>query len=344
MKTCGTTLNLLGLPRILDIAREHASLPSVYRCFYSRKSYFFPERQKGPHREWKNEVQYLDGIFENGAAYTVGKVNGDHWLLYITNPSSDASNSPVACATSLPDAYDASGSPEKILPAPADPPKVSQRTDYTIEILMTRLSPNATQSFIFGPDADESEESPSSRAQTLSSTIGISDLFPPHLTTLDAFAFSPCGYSSNALLKWGNAAEGREAPGAGTDDEGGEGYYTIHVTPEEGWSYASFECNVPLASRQAPQPQSIPDIRTLVRRVVDIFQPGRLSLTLFISSEGNSEAEEERGESAVEAAQRAFRAALTSSAAAGGAYKRTDKINYEFGGYDLAFASFELCA
>ncbi|ETW81043.1 hypothetical protein HETIRDRAFT_476828 [Heterobasidion irregulare TC 32-1] len=317
LKTCGTTLNLLGLPRILDIAREHASLPSVYRCFYSRKSYFFPERQKGPHREWKNEVQYLDGIFENGAAYTVGKVNGDHWLLYITNPSSDASNSPVA---------------------------FSQRTDYTIEILMTRLSPNATQSFIFGPDADESEESPSSRAQTLSSTIGISDLFPPHLTTLDAFAFSPCGYSSNALLKWGNAAEGREAPGAGTDDEGGEGYYTIHVTPEEGWSYASFECNVPLASHQAPQPQSIPDIRTLVRRVVDIFQPGRLSLTLFISSEGNSEAEEERGESAVEAAQRAFRAALTSSAAAGGAYKRTDKINYEFGGYDLAFASFELCA
>ena len=25
-----------------------------------------------------------------------------------------------------------------------------------------------------------------------------------------------------------------------------------------------------------------------------------------------------------------------------GLYKRTDKINYEFGGYDLAFATFEL--
>lgn len=83
------------------------------------------------------------------------------------------------------------------------------------------------------------------------------------------------------------------------------------------------------------------------------------------------------GESAVEQAQRAFRAALcgagalaTATAATqqlssankheeegagkgkpergkeekeggGGGYKRTDKINYEFEGYDLAFASFE---
>src|ERR1700761_4838458 len=86
LKTCGTTLNLLGLPRILEIAREHASLPTVYRCFYSRKSFFFPERQKGPHREWKDEVEYLDKIFPSGAAYTIGKMNGDHWLLYITYP------------------------------------------------------------------------------------------------------------------------------------------------------------------------------------------------------------------------------------------------------------------
>ena len=67
---------------------------------------------------------------------------------------------------------------------------------------------------------------------------------------------------------------------------------------------------------------------------------------------------EEEGESAVEAAQRAFKTALMSpkgvngvSGSRGdgetgaefhGVYRRTDKINYEFGGYDLAFASFEL--
>lgn len=33
------------------------------RCFYSRKSFFFPERQSGPHKDWRDEVNFLDGIF-----------------------------------------------------------------------------------------------------------------------------------------------------------------------------------------------------------------------------------------------------------------------------------------
>lgn len=49
----------------------------------------FPERQVGPHREWRNEVEYLDALFDNGAAYTVGKMNGNHWLLYMTTPPED---------------------------------------------------------------------------------------------------------------------------------------------------------------------------------------------------------------------------------------------------------------
>ncbi|KAJ7925152.1 S-adenosylmethionine decarboxylase [Mycena leptocephala] len=275
LKTCGTTLNLLGLPRILEIAATQANLPRVYRCFYSRKSFMFPERQLGPHRDWKHEVEFLDNIFPNGAAYTVGKVNGDHWLLYITGP---------------PDS-------EPILNSPSS-------------ILMSDLAPAARQPFF--PSSDP-EDTPSIDAQALSTSLGISDIFPSHLTALDAYSFSPCGYSANALIKWGTD------PVSKINGTVGEGYYTIHVTPEEGWSYASFECNVPLpSSRPAPQdPKTIPDLLSLIRRVVTIFQPGRLSLTLFISSEDN---ENDDGEK----------------------YKRTDKINYEFGGYDLAFASFEL--
>ncbi|EMD37474.1 hypothetical protein CERSUDRAFT_83223 [Gelatoporia subvermispora B] len=346
LKTCGTTLNLLGLPRILEIASEHAALPSVYRCFYSRKAFMFPERQLGPHRDWRAEVEYLDDIFPNGAAYTVGKVNGDHWLLYMTGPgdcAGTAPSSPISRLASLPGGDRAADSLDE--PGPSTPADTISQ-DYTIEILMTHLAPAARIPFINTTSESESPDlDPSAHASALSSTLGITDLFPSHLTTLDAYSFLPCGYSCNSLIKWRDDAGQNPVTS-------GEGYYTIHVTPEEGWSYASFECNIPLPTVPTDQDSSIPDLKTLIRRVVSIFQPGNLTLTLFISSRDNSSAEEEGGESAVEAAQRAFKVALTvpptvqdganSGGGFSGVYRRTDKINYEFGGYDLAFASFEL--
>lgn len=298
----------------------------------------FPERQLGPHRDWKQEVEYLDNIFKSGAAYTVGKVNGDHWLLYMTTP--DEGSVPTS-QVDYPDYAE-----EDFLP------------DYTIEILMSDLAPTARQPFFssLSPSDD-----PHAHAAALSEALGISDIFPPRLTTLDAYSFSPCGYSANALVKWGGTSPdalplyhfgGTPLNGTSSSVQIREGYYTIHVTPEEGWSYASFECNVP--SHSSGSTGSTPDLKSLVQRVVAIFKPGRLSLTLFIS---NMENDSEQGES-VEAAQRAFKMALTDPDLTRGdecietkgiinesgerRYKRTDKINYEFGGYDLAFASFEL--
>ena len=356
LKTCGTTLNLLGLPRILEIAREYTSLPTVYRCFYSRKSFMFPERQHGPHREWKDEVAYLDAIFPNGSAYTVGKVNGDHWLLYITTPGGE--DTPLDRSVSSIDSLVSSVGAIDVEPIGEDA-RIKQ--DYTIEILMTHLSPGAREPFFSSapstPSEDASVDPASNSGRILSESIGISDLFPSHLTTLDAYAFSPCGYSCNALLRWG---ETDNNDGSEETEKRGEGYYTIHVTPEEGWSYASFECNVPLSTSRSSTTKEIPDLRTLIRRVVDIFCPGRLSLTLFISSSNNEDAEELDGESAIEAAQKAFKSAMMGRRPLSGSssgsdvegsewlrrgrrYRRTDKINYEFGGYDLAFATFELC-
>ena len=322
----------------------------------------FPERQIGPHRDWRAEIDYLDNIFPNGAAYTIGKVNGDHWLLYMTSPGEDSVNGSTRPNTPLHHPSNGDAQPEEGNEAEEAAPEpaiddTDTIPDYTIEILMTHLAPTACAPFMTSAQVDfESHAAPSAHAMSLSSSLGISDLFPVDVTTLDAYSFTPCGYSCNALLKW------RED--AGTDPaKSGEGYYTIHVTPESGWSYASFECNVPLPHEPLPTATGnggasrIPDLRTLIRRVVNIFQPGRLTLTLFISSADNSNAEEEDGESAVEAAQRAFKAALTYPGARGakgwqaagteasglsGLYRRTDKINYEFGGYDLAFATFEL--
>jgi hypothetical protein len=67
----------------------------VTRLFYSRKSFMFPERQSGPHRGWTEEIGYLDAMFTGGAAYTVGKVNGDHWLLWFFDRSSDPVSLPT---------------------------------------------------------------------------------------------------------------------------------------------------------------------------------------------------------------------------------------------------------
>lgn len=308
----------------------------------------FPERQEGPHRDWKFEVEYLDNIFPNGAAYTVGKVNGDHWLLYITSPGEDLTitrhNSPVIRAQDLSETDDEPGA--------STPPTHELTQDYTIEILMQNLSSSAREPFFTTEElSEDSENTPSSHAQNLSSSLGITDLFPTQFTTLDAYSFTPCGYSSNALVRW------REDAGQ-VPSQNGEGYYTIHVTPEEGWSYASFECNVPLPTHTTSSHSRIPDLKTLIRRIVNIFQPGKLTMTLFISSEDNVTAEEEEGETAVERAQRVFKAALSLPSLGSkdswaetpkengqsfpGLYRRTDKINYEFGGYDLAFASFEL--
>lgn len=260
LKTCGTTTLLLGLERILEIAREVAHLDHVEQVFYSRKTFMFPERQRGPHRDWHQEVDVLNKYFDNGSAYTVGKMNGDHWLLYMSSKE------------------------EAIKPPPDSSP------DTTLEILMTQLHPESCKDF-YSVDG----ESGHLAGQKLSDKLGISKLFPD--ISLDAFLFQPCGYSSNAT--W-------------TDGDNNDRYFTIHVTPEDGISYASFETNA--SYKNSAQ------LRDLVQRVVKIFNPGKLSSTLFVGTNDEEELD--------------FRPSNEFSNRLLDNYKRTDRINYEFSGYE----------
>ncbi|CDR99341.1 related to S-adenosylmethionine decarboxylase (spe-2) [Sporisorium scitamineum] len=302
----------------------------VKHAFYSRKSFMFPERQKGPHRDWMLEVAVLDRFFDYGSAYTVGKMNGDHWLLWMGCEGAREAEAPLIAASAV----------ERPLALPA--PCVE---DQTLEILMTHLSSASCARFVFDeqlphptiaecyPHKQLAAAEASAPATSLdkghalglalSNKLGLTDLFPE--TEIDAFAFEPCGYSANAIM-----------PRGGKNDNAG--YWTIHVTPEEDSSFASFETNVALCSNSPASgdqttlqlPTNLP---SLVRRVVDIFEPGKMSVTLFVST---SEHEEDHQSDKAVLTNEDILHALTLKG-----YKRTDRIAYEFERYNLVFVSFE---
>src|SRR5690606_31175670 len=99
-------------------------------------------------------------------------------------------------------------------------------------------------------------------------------------------------------------------------------YFTVHVTPEPHCSFASFETNVP----GGPNGRSTAEV---IERVVNIFKPGRFSVTLF---EGQGRAQKEaqgRGKG------------VTRRIEPVGGYRRVERIVHEFEDYDLVFRYYE---
>ncbi|CCU76362.1 hypothetical protein BGHDH14_bgh01104 [Blumeria hordei DH14] len=157
LKTCGTTTLLLGLSCMLKVATVNAGFPccdgylssaspvaNPYRVFYSRKNFLFPDKQRGPHRSWDKEVEFLDSMFSSGSAYMVGKMNGDHWYLYLTTPNS------TLTPPRTPDSEKLESSRTRILEIPFNPaqPEVQGcNDDETLEILMTDLDEENAQKF-----------------------------------------------------------------------------------------------------------------------------------------------------------------------------------------------------
>ncbi|KAE8447870.1 hypothetical protein EG329_010099 [Mollisiaceae sp. DMI_Dod_QoI] len=408
LKTCGTTTLLLGIRRMLRIAAVEAGFPShntrslddiktaatPYRVFYSRKNFLFPDKQHGPHRSWKQEVKFLDDMFLGGSAYMVGKMNGDHWYLYLTTPNTALTpprtpdNERVATET-------------KTIKIPASSAfAVGQRAlehdDETLEVLMTDLDPeNAKQFYLehasavaegkyseradrarreaanslgdlsganmtdstlsgttagstttgdetfdvfsqtssdngaFTPDDDvgypeELSTEGHALGTVVSETCGLSEVYPTSRypdARVDAYLFTPCGFSANGVIP---------APDqAGTATH----YFTVHVTPEPQCSYASFETNVP--GRQTGR-----ETHEVIEHVVEIFKPGRFSVTLF---EAKSNSAEVRELGLDDAAAREAKAGLIRSAKMERlrGYRRVDRIVHEFDGYDLVFRYYE---
>ena len=161
LKTCGTTTLLCGLPRMLEIAALEAGFPHVkaslpngvpaaatpHRIFYSRKNYLYPNQQRGPHRSWRDEVRYLDKMFMGGSAYMIGKMNGEHWYLYIAGPGAIL----TPPATPEDERFEIKTKHKELRTQHSDvravDPAENDSGDETLEILMTDLEEKNARQF-----------------------------------------------------------------------------------------------------------------------------------------------------------------------------------------------------
>ncbi|XP_023728983.1 S-adenosylmethionine decarboxylase proenzyme [Lactuca sativa] len=114
-------------------------------------------------------------------------------------------------------------------------------TVYTLEMCMTGLSKKKASVFF---------KSESSCAVEMTEGSGIRKILPE--SEICDFDFDPCGYSMNAIE--------------------GDAISTIHVTPEDGFSYASFEA-------VGYDFKSV-DLGCLIERVLGCFEPSEFSVAL----------------------------------------------------------------
>uniref|UniRef100_A0A8C6BXA5 adenosylmethionine decarboxylase n=1 Tax=Monodon monoceros TaxID=40151 RepID=A0A8C6BXA5_MONMO len=82
LKTCGTTLLLKAPVPLLKLARDYNGFDSIQSFFYFRKNFMKPVHQGYPHGNFQEEIEFLNAIFPNGAAYCMGHMNSDCWYLY----------------------------------------------------------------------------------------------------------------------------------------------------------------------------------------------------------------------------------------------------------------------
>ena len=132
-------------------------------------------------------------------------------------------------------------------------------TDRVLNIMMFDIDESVAKKFYFDQykariSEDETEEEATKRISVeQTKSAGIDQLVPG--AAIDPRAFEPCGYSMNAILF--------------------RSYSTMHITPEEGSSYASFETN-----------QKVTNYTPLVRNVVRAFRPKRFVMTLMADEGG----------------------------------------------------------
>ncbi|CAI9118647.1 OLC1v1020243C1 [Oldenlandia corymbosa var. corymbosa] len=125
---------------------------------------------------------------------------------------------------------------------------------FTIEVCMTELDRVLARKFFRRSNDGKNGDS---AGREMTEITGIGDVNPN--AVICDFAFDPCGYSMN-----------------GIDNDR---YSTIHVTPEDGFSYASFEFVGSVYDDQN-------EVAEVLKKVVQVFRPGMMLVSTTVSGSG----------------------------------------------------------
>lgn len=254
LKTCGRTTILSCIPKLASLISSFVcpqyneqEFKNIYQVFYSHRTFMFPQKQLGTYQSWDNELACLNQWFDNGKhkSYVLGDQKDAQWHLYINGMAFEHGDTRLSNRT----ATDAN-------------------IDTTIEIHMTGLDADVAAQYYMSNNnncSNNNNNRPLGKDEDKGHVFGNEILKRTKLdcvlnrrTTLkhDAFAFDPCGFSSNSIVD-------------------GNYYYTVHITPEQGWSYASFETNHPCV-----------DLWELLHNVLPLANPREF--TMVICSNDNA--------------------------------------------------------
>jgi S-adenosylmethionine decarboxylase len=136
-------------------------------------------------------------------------------------------------------------------------------TDRVLNIMMFDIDEDVARLFFYDNYETKKGETKDDETKRISkeqtSKSGIDALCPGAI--IDPRAFEPCGYSMNAILF--------------------RSYSTIHITPESGSSYVSFETN-----------QKVASYKSLISNVIRTFRPKRFVMTLMADELGLTQVKE----------------------------------------------------
>ena len=243
LKTCGRTKLLAAIPYLLELAENSCSMVPT-RVKYSRASFLFPDQQPEVYHKFEDECTLLKETFGSlgvRAAHVLGDSMNGHlqWHVFVAGEKNMAEVNATVVNTTV------NGVPKA----------VNNTNSFnninninTLEIAMTGLAIDAASQFF-------KENSVSPQMTTMST--GISSIVPQHL--IDDYVFEPCGYSMN-----------------GTDNAE---FSTIHVTPEDGFSYASFEVCGANVSAGA--------VTDYVAKTLRTFRPESVTVAFSVENQGS---------------------------------------------------------